>query len=187
MRKRSKPTDRPGSRARVGSVGLVQPSATKSATESEILKGLLEGHSHEEIGRRVGLHRATVWRLSRRPDFAARLVAARREALSEATRKLEALSARAVDALAEIVEDIDPTVRLRAAVQILDRCGLGEVQFARAVADAVGTQIDELTEKLRGASPELFEEMRATIERAARREDGTRLVCVEVDDEGSDE
>ena len=66
---------------------------------------LLEYPTVKEAAEAAGVHKATVYRWLREPQFQAAYREARRDAVSRATARLQQISSEAVEALREIVSD----------------------------------------------------------------------------------
>ncbi len=101
-------------------------SATNIATHprrARALEMMLEGRSDSEIGRELGVERTTIWRWRHDLGFAKELHEAQRERLAVLNDRMAAIVPRALDVIAEIVNDqAQPALlRLRAADSLLDR------------------------------------------------------------------
>jgi AcrR family transcriptional regulator len=94
--------------------------------QARALELLLEGGKVPEVATEVGVSRATVWRWTREPDFAARLTAARDERAKAAFDRLDQAVLDALEVIVALVRDPEapPTVRLKAAESVLSRAGL---------------------------------------------------------------
>jgi hypothetical protein len=105
---------------------MKQPHATNVATHprrARALEMLLEGRTDSEIGNELGVDRATVWRWRHDPALAQELELAQRERQAVLTGRMAALVPRALDVLAEVMNDQDQPslLRIRAADSLLDR------------------------------------------------------------------
>ncbi len=85
------------------------------------LSALIESRTIAEAADRAGLSASTLYRYTSEPEFCGRLRAVSRTALAEASRRLSAESAEAVNVIAQIMGDEDAPIqtRLNAASQIL--------------------------------------------------------------------
>ncbi len=86
------------------------------------LIALLEYPTVKEAAEAAGVHKATVYRWLREPQFQVAYREARREAVSRATARLQQISGEAVEALREVVGDRSQqgASRVGAARVILD-------------------------------------------------------------------
>jgi hypothetical protein len=84
---------------------------------------LVDGATTGELAKALHVDRATVWRWTQDPAFAAELAAMRQERRGAAERRIESLVARALDFLGAVVDDPGAPVgaRVRAAVEIIGR------------------------------------------------------------------
>jgi len=87
---------------------------------------LAGGRSDTEAAEALGVSRSTVWKWRTDPAFAVELEKVREKRIQDATARLDALVADAVEVLAIVLRDAEaPTMlRLRAAAEVLDRAGL---------------------------------------------------------------
>ncbi len=86
-------------------------------------------------------------------SFGEKLASVRQGALIAAEKRLGALTARAVDTLAELIDCDDPNVRLKAAVAIADRGGLPKTERVEMPAEShdYSDLTDDELETLRAA------------------------------------
>jgi hypothetical protein len=119
--------------------------------------------------------------MSREASFQIALNSARQATVERAELRLEQLARTAVDALGELVGDIDPSIKLRAATGILDRLAIGDARLEQRVRDALHEQIEATTGALRELPAETFDAVRGVLERAAGSP-GRAYVLVEVDE-----
>jgi hypothetical protein len=74
---------------------------------------LLTGGTLEQAAERSGLSRSTVWRRSRRPDFAAELARRQRELVDRIGRRIVASATVGLDALTAVARDEDASANAR--------------------------------------------------------------------------
>jgi hypothetical protein len=160
----------------------VKPHATKTeTTAARLIACLLNGESIPDAAKTCGISRSTAWRMSREASFQIALNSARQATVERAELRLEQLARTAVDALGELVGDIDPSIKLRAATGILDRLAIGDARLEQRVRDALHEQIEATTGALRELPAETFDAVRGVLERAAGSP-GRAYVLVEVDE-----
>jgi hypothetical protein len=111
-------------------------TTTRRLTEQQLtaIDLFLAGRNVTEVAEAVGVHRATVsgW-LNRHGAFASALQLRRAERAETTTAKLEALGGKAVEALAKLLDDASPRVRLMASKAVLG--SLASQKDARGSAD----------------------------------------------------
>lgn len=91
-----------------------------STQQDRVICLLLAGKTQREAAQEVGIAEETVSRwVNGDAEFVAVLNARRQELWQANAEKLRALMARAIDALGDILESDDDTLRLKAAVAIL--------------------------------------------------------------------
>ena len=123
-----------------------RPPSPASAVELAI-----EGKTTGEIASVLGVHRATVWSWLADPGRSAQVEQARRLAAGAVAVRLGELAHDALDTLSSIM--VDPVaphlVRVRAAVEILDRAGIrGEQSLAVDVRYQSGVNLAPLLARL---------------------------------------
>jgi hypothetical protein len=108
-----------------------------SAAQHRAVITLLEYPTVKEAAEASGVHKATVYRWLREPQFQAAYREARREAVSRATARLQQISGEAVEALREIVAD-------------RSQQGASRVGAARVILDyaAKMTELEDFGERL---------------------------------------
>lgn len=128
---------------------------------------MLEGRSDSEVARELGCDPATVWRWRHDPGFAQELHQAQRERLAVLNDKIAAMVPRALDTIADLMNDDKqaPMLRLRAAETILDRAawtgGAQERRIQEGVRQALEGFIACLAERM---PAEHFESLQAAAE-----------------------
>lgn len=110
---------------------------TLGAAQHRAVIALLEHPTVKEAAEAAGVHKATVYRWLREPEFQAAYREARREAVSRATARLQQISSEAVEALREIVSD-------------RSQQGASRVGAARCILDYAArmTEIEDFGERL---------------------------------------
>ena len=76
--------------------------------KSEWLKAIafyMQGHSKEEVAAYVGVHRRTIYRWFRNPNFVSEIVRSQREMLATVNRSVRPMLSKAVGILKEELED----------------------------------------------------------------------------------
>ena len=98
-----------------------------SPQQQTALKQLLMGASITEAAQATGVSRQTVseW-CNHHDDFQAELAVRRSSALRDAQQQIEDAALMAVEVLSEIARDpaVPASVRVKASVAILERCGV---------------------------------------------------------------
>lgn len=137
------------------------PGAKKPTERQRARELLLEGRSVAEVATLAGVSPTAVYKWRKERTFAERLEAAQATRLTIARDRFQSLAGRALDVMAEILEDVNaPTaVRLKAATEICDRAGITSKQ-AQVV---VQTSPIALT-------PETYEQARRWMEAQPRTE-----------------
>ncbi len=106
---------------------MAKPDKTGQLTvqQQNAIDLLIQGQSDREVAEAVGVARQTVttWRNSN-ADFVAELNRRRQEVWGGQVEQLRQLVAKAVQVLAEDLEDDDKALRQRAAIHILRAVGL---------------------------------------------------------------
>ena len=106
---------------------MAKPDKTGQLTvqQENAIDLLILGQSDREAAEAVGVARQTVtgWR-NENPDFVAELNRRRQEVWGSQVEQLRQLVAKAVQVLAEDLEDDDKALRQRAAIHILRAVGL---------------------------------------------------------------
>jgi hypothetical protein len=102
--------------------GATQEEDVLSAAQHRAVLALLERPTVAKAANSAGVHRATLYKWLKEPDFQAVYREARREALRLTTARLQQISGEAVEALREIVGDRSQqgATRVGAARCILD-------------------------------------------------------------------
>jgi hypothetical protein len=87
---------------------------------------LAEGRTPAEVASEIGVARQTLWRWRQVPEFAAAFAEAQRARVDEARASCVAAATDAIGVLASIMSDAEQpgAVRVRAAVALLNQCGL---------------------------------------------------------------
>ena len=108
-----------------------------SAAQHRAVLALLEQPTVAEAANSAGVHRATLYKWLKDPDFQAVYREARREALRLATARLQQISSEAVEALREIVGD-------------RSQQGASRVGAARCILDYAArmTELEDFGERL---------------------------------------
>lgn len=113
---------------------------------------MLEGHTLNEIGKTIGAAKQTIWRWRQDPVFKEELERKRESRIPELRARVEGAGHQALDVLIEVMND--PTAscgnRVRAAVAVLNRCGM-EVQ-----KDVQAEETVTVTAPREGESAEAF-------------------------------
>ncbi len=136
--------DRPRRRRVVTPWGSVAHRGRENA-DAVLIAALAAGKTAVEAAALAGVSRQTVARRTADPDFAARLAAAKGEALGEALEFLRLLLGRSVGTLGALLASDDQRVRLRAAKVLLD-------QFTRMNQQhEIEARLRELEEHARGS------------------------------------
>jgi len=91
-----------------------------SARQSRFVGFVLAGSSVPEAAAQAGVSERTGWRWSRDPAVVFELRQRSRDALDEAQRALQAASTAAAQSLVATLADPSPSVRIRAAIAVLD-------------------------------------------------------------------
>lgn len=131
----------------------------------------LAGYTQDQIGQVVGCSRGQVHEFLDEPEAQELLVELRREIPQAALALLRSYGIEAVQTLASIMRETrDDQIRLKAAIEILDRTGLPKTTKSEAsvhtVEETRTTFTDEgITDALRECSPEVQEEAAQLIER----------------------
>jgi len=111
----------------LGGARMTKPGKTGQLTvqQENAIDLLVQGQSDREVAEAVGVARQTVttWRNSN-ANFVAELNRRRQEVWGSQAEQLRQLVAKAVQVLAEDLEDDDKALRQRAAVHILRAVGL---------------------------------------------------------------
>jgi len=107
----------------------------------------------------VGVDRSTVWRWLQRPEFAADLTSRRMAALAAVQVRLGEEAGEAVELLSQAMCDpaVPWAVRCRAAIALLDRCGLVRPPHASESESSPGAVLSaaEVRELERKATAEI--------------------------------
>ena len=118
--------------------------AEDDETKAVAIRLLESGYTVQSVARRLQLRTTTVWCWSNEPDVRAAVEAgkARRQAILG--QELEDAAEDALNALVSIVGDdaVNPRDRVKAASEILDRCGISPNQQDGGQATAVAVDID---------------------------------------------
>jgi len=101
---------------------------------------LAEGRTTTEVATELGINRSTLWRWQQEPAFAAELSGLQTSTLAAVQSRLAIVANGAVDLLQTAITDPDLAmpVRCRAAIALLDRCGLPRKVEQRLSGDGVG-------------------------------------------------
>lgn len=96
--------------------------AQVTARQRRMIEALLAGQSVTQACRTAGVGRRTYYRWLKQPVFREALAEAESDLLTQATRRLLALQASALDAVGAVLADehLPPTYRLQAAKMVLD-------------------------------------------------------------------
>lgn len=137
---------------------MTQRGASKLATlprRAKALELMLEGRSDREIGQELGVEASTIWRWRTSPDFAAELQSAQRERLLALNSRMAALVPRAIETIADIMDDpLQPgMLRLRAAESLLERASWSTGARERRFQELLGAELDCLTATLADRLP----------------------------------
>lgn len=92
------------------------------------IKALMENPTVKDAAKAAGISGDTMHAYLRKPEFLAELKERQDQVLSATVASLSELSGEAAKVLRELLEDEGPSdsVKLRAAVAVLDRAGMGE-------------------------------------------------------------
>ncbi len=133
------------SRAKPAAVPAAREPAPPGAIEGIsprdelVALAIATGGTLADAARASGAGRRTVYDIVRRPHVVARIQQIRREMLAEAMSKLASLAGRAVDTIAEVMEDraVTPHTRVWAATVILEKtlALAGHVAVTEEMAD----------------------------------------------------
>lgn len=111
------------------------------------LSALIESRTIAEAADRAGVSASTLYRYTSEPEFRGRLRAVSRTALAEASRRLSAESAEAVNVIAEIMTapNTPAQVRLNAADRILQHAArlTERTDMLERLAELEGIVFDE--------------------------------------------
>jgi hypothetical protein len=92
----------------------------RDSADARLIVELLDGKTHEDAARVVGISSATVRRRLADPAFRAQLDAARQELVAGTVAMLAGSATRAADTLAGLLDAENESVRFRAAQAILE-------------------------------------------------------------------
>jgi|TARA_B100000809_G_C14671798_1_gene363523 hypothetical protein len=131
-------------------------TATSGLTsqQQQALNLLASGETIGKVSDQLKIHRSTIWRWSRIPEFEATLNTVVAEARAEMQQGLLALQSRAVQTLSECMVSPNHMVRMRAALTVLDRvsgmrCGPTTAESIRQRGMPFALQdLDKLVESL---------------------------------------
>ncbi len=133
-------------------------------TRANLLRLMIGGATRADAARAIGISRTTSWRIAREPEFRARLLAARRDAIEAAEQKLCILTSKAAETLEQLVETADePAVRLRASLSILQMIGLGTRGREAEVQREILKEIEEIMSRIQGLPPDVVRDVTAAI------------------------
>ena len=134
----------PGENEVVAMLAEQSKYAEDDETKAVAIRLLESGYTVQSVARRLQLRTTTVWCWSNEPDVRAAVEAgkARRQAILG--QELEDAAEDALSALVSIVGDVavNPRDRVKAASEILDRCGISPNQQESGPATAVAVDID---------------------------------------------
>jgi transposase-like protein len=94
--------------------------APLSSAQLRAIQELLRSSSVAEAARAVGVAPSTLWRWRSDPAFAGALQEAQRQRYEAALELLASATERAVATMVGLLEEEDPSVRLRAALGVLE-------------------------------------------------------------------
>ena len=118
--------------------------AEDDETKAVAIRLLEAGYTVQSVSRRLQLRTTTVWCWSNEPDVrtAVEIGKSRRQAILG--QELEDAAEGALSALVSIVGDVavNPRDRVKAASEILDRCGISPSQQESGPATAIAVDID---------------------------------------------
>lgn len=130
----------------------MQGDATEAAAprRARALELLLEGRTDREVASELRCDPSTVWRWRMDPAFTAELRRIHRERVDALETRIDALTESAVGVISELMGDasLPPMVRLRAAVEILDRAGWTGGAQKRRLQTAVETDVANFYEAI---------------------------------------
>ena len=134
----------PGENEVVAMLAEQSKYAEDDETKAVATRLLESGYTVQSVARRLQLRTTTVWCWSNEPDVRSAVEAgkARRQAILG--QELEDAAEGALSALVSIVGDVavNPRDRVKAASEILDRCGISPSQGESNQATAVAVDID---------------------------------------------
>ena len=113
-------------------------------TKAVAIRLLEAGYTVQSVSRRLQLRTTTVWCWSNEPDVRAAVEAGKVRRQAILGQELEDAAEGALSALVSIVGDVavNPRDRVKAASEILDRCGISPSQQDSGPATAVAVDID---------------------------------------------
>ena len=125
---------------------LVEANRYQDDAETRVLASrLLEaGYTVQTVANRLDLRVTTVWRWANEPDVRAAIESGREQRRRTLGQDLEQAANGALTTLVGIANDlqVNPRDRVKAATEILDRCGIAPAQESAGPAAAVAVDID---------------------------------------------
>jgi len=100
--------------------------------------------SEAEAARKVGVDRTTAWGWKQDPVFVDALERTREANLAASRERLVDGLAKAIEAILGLLDSKNPNIRLKAALAVLDRAGLGP---EAGVGFSISPQLAELLER----------------------------------------
>lgn len=149
---------------------MTQPGATNLAAHprrARALELMLEGRTDREIANDLGCEASTVWRWRTDPAFATELREAQRERIAVLNDRMMSLVPRAVDTIAEIMNDPSQPgmLRLRAAESLLERASWSTGAKERRIQEQLTAEADSFLATLTGRlPPKTLEQVLAALE-----------------------
>ena len=97
---------------------------TVNLKQAACILHMLAGDSQRTIAQLLSIDESTISRWKQDPGFLAALGKAQADVQSATVERLRGLQGKALDALADLLDSIEPKIRLSAASAILERSGL---------------------------------------------------------------